>query len=68
MTRGNGPTKDKPEDRGAVKVFSYSDGVLKNRASIAPNGGINFQPRHLDFHPSQPWIYSSLERQSKLQV
>ena len=68
VTRGNGPTKDKPEDRGAVKVFSYADGVLKNRASIAPNGGVNFQPRHLDFHPSQPWVFLSLERQSKLQV
>jgi len=68
VTRGNGPTKDKPEDRGAVKVFSYGDGLLKNRASIAPNGGINFQPRHLDFHPSQPWVFLSLERQSKLQV
>ncbi len=68
VTRGNGPTKDKPEDRGAVKVFSYADGVLKNRASIAPNGGINFQPRHLDFHPVQPWVFVSLERQSKLQV
>jgi 6-phosphogluconolactonase len=68
VTRGNGPTKDKPEDRGAVKVLSYADGVLKNRASIAPNGGINFQPRHLDFHPSKPWVFLSLERQSKLQV
>jgi 6-phosphogluconolactonase len=68
VTRGNGPTKDKPEDRGALKVFSYVDGMLKNRASIAPNGGIDFQPRHLDFHPSQPWVFVSLERQSKLQV
>jgi 6-phosphogluconolactonase (cycloisomerase 2 family) len=68
VTRGNGPTKDKPEDRGALKVFSYADGVLKNRASIAPDGGVNFQPRHLDFHSSQPWVFVSLERQSKLQV
>jgi 6-phosphogluconolactonase (cycloisomerase 2 family) len=68
VTRGNGPTKDKPEDRGAIKVFSYTDGVLKNRASIAPNGGTDFQPRHLDFHPTQPWVFVSLERQSKLQV
>jgi 6-phosphogluconolactonase len=68
VTRGNGPTKNKPEDRGAVKVFSYVDGVLKDRASIAPNGGANFQPRHLDFHPSQPWVFVSLERQSKLEV
>jgi 6-phosphogluconolactonase (cycloisomerase 2 family) len=68
VTRGNGPTKDKPEDRGALKVFSYADGVLKNRASIAPDGGVNFQPRHLDFHSAQPWVFVSLERQSKLQV
>ncbi len=68
VTRGNGPTKDKPEDRGAVKVFRYADGVLKNRASIAPGGGVNFQPRHLDFHPTQPWVFVSLERQNKLQV
>ncbi len=68
VTRGNGPTKDKPEDRGAVKVFSYMDGVLKNLASIAPNGGVNFQPRHLDFHPTQPWVFLSLERQTELQV
>jgi len=68
VTRGNGPTKTKPEDRGAVELFSYADGVLKNRASIAPNGGVNVQPRHLDFDPSRRWIYLSLERQSKLQV
>jgi 6-phosphogluconolactonase len=68
VTRGNGPTKDKAEDRGGVKVFSYADGVLKNLASIAPNGGVNFQPRHLDFHPTQPWVFLSLERQTQLQV
>lgn len=68
VTRGNGPTKDKPEDRGAIKVFTYKDGVLQNRASIAPNGGVNFQPRHLDFHPTKPWVYVSLERQAKLQM
>jgi 6-phosphogluconolactonase (cycloisomerase 2 family) len=68
VTRGNGPTKTKPEDRGGVKVFSYADGVLTNLASIAPNGGVNFQPRHLDFHPSQPWVFLSLERQTQLQV
>jgi len=68
VTRGNGPTKDKPEDRGAVKIFSYADGVLKNLASIAPNGGVNFQPRHLDFHPTQPWVFLSLERQTQLQA
>ena len=68
VTRGNGPARDKPEDPGALKVFRYDDGLLANRASIAPEGGFNFQPRHLDFHPSRPWVFVSLERQSKLQV
>ena len=67
VTRGNGPTPTKPEDPGALKVFGYNDGVLTNRVSIAPGGGFNFQSRHLDFHPSRPWIFLSLERQNKLQ-
>jgi 6-phosphogluconolactonase len=68
VTRGNGPTAGKPEDPGALKVFSYRDGLLTNRASIAPGGGLGFQPRHLDFHPSGPWVFVSLERQNKLEV
>jgi 6-phosphogluconolactonase (cycloisomerase 2 family) len=68
ITRGNGPTATKPEDPGALKVFAYNNGVLANRASIAPGGGYNFQPRHLDFHPSRPFAFLTLERQNKLQV
>ncbi len=68
MTRGNGPTPTKPEDPGALKLFDYKDGVLSNRMSIAPGGGFNFQVRHLDFHPTQPWVYVSLERQNRLDV
>ena len=40
--------------------------MLSNLAAIAPNGGYGFGPRHLDFHPTQPWVYVSLERQNKL--
>ncbi len=68
VTRGNGPTPSKPEDPGALKLFSYKDGLLANRMSIAPGGGFNFQVRHLDFHPSRPWVLVSLERQNKLDV
>jgi 6-phosphogluconolactonase len=68
VARGNGPAAGKPEDPGALKIFGYKDGLLTNRISIAPAGGINFQPRHLDFHPSRPWVFASLERQNKLQV
>lgn len=68
VTRGNGPTASKPEDPGAIKVFGYENGRLTNRASIAPGGGVNFQPRHIEFHPTQPFAFVTLERQNKLQV
>ena len=68
VTRGNGPGPGRPEDPGALKIFGYSNGVLTNRLSIAPNGGFGYQPRHLDFHPTQPLMYLNLERQNQLQV
>ena len=36
--------------------------------SIAPGGGYNFQVRHMDFHPTRPWVFVTLERQDKLEV
>lgn len=56
VTRGNEGTPNKPEDPGALKVFEYKDGLLTKEVSIAPNGGKEFGPRHLDFHPTKPWI------------
>ena len=66
VTRGNEATPTKPEDPGALKVFDYKNGVLTNEISIAPNGGKEFGPRHLDFHPTKPWIYVSIETQNKM--
>src|SRR5262245_49043444 len=68
VTRGNNAEGGKPEDPGALKVYGFSDGVLTNRASIAPGTGLGFGPRHLDFHPTQPWVFVSVERQSQLYV
>jgi len=68
VTRGNDPTGAKPEDPGALKVFHFGNGLLTNVVSVAPNGGYGFGPRHLDFHPSQPWVYVSLERENKLDL
>lgn len=68
VARGNDPTSRTPEDPGSLKVFNYKDGVLTKEVSIAPNGGYGFGPRHLDFHPTQPWVYVSLERQNKIHV
>jgi 6-phosphogluconolactonase (cycloisomerase 2 family) len=66
VTRGNEGTPTKAEDPGALKVFDYKDGMLTNEVSIAPNGGKEFGPRHLDFHPSKPWMYMSIETQNKM--
>jgi 6-phosphogluconolactonase (cycloisomerase 2 family) len=36
--------------------------------SIAPSNGIGFRSRHLDFHPTGPWIFLTLESQNRLEV
>jgi 6-phosphogluconolactonase (cycloisomerase 2 family) len=68
VTRGNGPSAGRAEDPGGIKVFGYDNGILSNRQTIAPNHGYGFQSRHLDFHPSGPWVYVTLEVQSQLAV
>jgi 6-phosphogluconolactonase (cycloisomerase 2 family) len=66
VTRGNEGTATRAEDPGALKVFDYKDGVLTNEVSVAPDGGKGFGPRHLDFHPTRPWMYVSIETQNKM--
>jgi len=68
VARGNEGTPTKPEDPGALKVFDYKDGVLSNEVSVAPNGGKEFGPRHLDFHPTKPWVYVSIETQNQMMM
>jgi len=66
--RGHNPTPEHGEIPGVLKVYSWQDGQLTEVASIAPNGGYGFGPRHFDFHPSAPWMVVSLERQHQLCV
>src|SRR5258706_4168188 len=66
VTRSNEGYPAKAEDPGALKVFDYKNGVLTNEVSIAPNEGKEFGPRHLDFHPTRPWMYVSIETQNKM--
>jgi 6-phosphogluconolactonase len=72
VTRGNNATAAKPEAPGAIKTFGFNNGGLTNLASIAPGegarAGYGFGPRHLDFHPTKPWAFVSIERQSELYV
>ncbi len=66
VSRGFDPSRGRPESPGALKVMSVRDGVLADQASIAPNGGYGFGVRHLDFHPTKPWLYVSVERHNAL--
>jgi 6-phosphogluconolactonase len=68
VARGHDAADGKPEEPGALKVFDFKDGILSNAVSVAPDGGYGFGPRHLDFHPSRPWVYVSLERQNALDM
>jgi 6-phosphogluconolactonase len=68
VTRGNMPSRGRPENPGALKIFGFKDGVLGNRGSVAPGGGYGFQPRDVDFHPSGKWLFASLEPQNRLHV
>jgi 6-phosphogluconolactonase len=68
VARGHDAAGGNPEEPGALLVFDYRNGQLSNQATVAPQGGYGFGPRHLDFHPTQPWVYVSLERQNRLDV
>ena len=68
VTRGNEGTSQRPEDTGALMVFDYSNGTLSNQYKIAPNGGRGYGPRHLDFHPTKPWMYVSIETQNQIHL
>jgi 6-phosphogluconolactonase len=66
VARGHDATADREEEPGALLVFDYANGQLSNEAIVAPAGGYGFGPRHLDFHPTHPWVYVALERQNRL--
>ena len=65
--RGNDATSSKPEDPGAIKVFHLGkNGQLTDERSIAIGNGLGFGPRHVDFHPTRPLMYVSMERENQL--
>jgi 6-phosphogluconolactonase len=68
VARGHDAAAGNPEEPGALLVFDYRNGQLSNEATVAPQGGYGFGPRHLDFHPTEPWVYVSLERQNRLDM
>ena len=66
VCRGFDALNGQPEQPGALKFFDYEDGKLTFKHAIAPNNGIGFGARHLDFHQNKNWIYLALERQSEI--
>ncbi|MES2184969.1 MAG: beta-propeller fold lactonase family protein [Pseudomonadota bacterium] len=66
--RGNNATDTRAEDPGSLRVFDWHGGQLTPAQTVAPHGGLGFGPRHVTFHPTQPWMFVSLERQQELQV
>jgi 6-phosphogluconolactonase (cycloisomerase 2 family) len=68
VTRGNNAPDDHPVNPGSLKVYRFNGGLLTNLAAIQPADGMQFGSRHLDFHPTQPWVYVCVESQNKLYV
>lgn len=66
IDRGNKPTAEKPEDPGALRSYVFQNGQLSPGQVVAPAGGFGFGPRHLVFHPTQPWMYVADERFNRL--
>jgi 6-phosphogluconolactonase len=63
--RGN---YDREHDPGSIHVYNYDHGVLSKLQVVAPGGGVNFHPRHLDFAVNRPWVFVSLEAENMLQT
>jgi 6-phosphogluconolactonase len=68
VDRGNRETYKKGEEPGALRLYRFDGGRHSDPSVVAPNGGYGFGPRHLDFHPTNPWVYVSLESQSMLHM
>src|SRR5690606_28841658 len=55
---------------GALKIYGFDDGRLSPLANlpVGGNGGHGYGPRHVDFHPTKPWMYVSVESQNHLHM
>jgi len=65
LARGNYAVGNVPDQPGSINTFTIDDqGHLSKLMTSAIDPGVG--PRHLAYHPSQPWVYVSMERGSKL--
>jgi 6-phosphogluconolactonase len=70
VTRGNRPEEKKAEDPGALKIYNFREGQLLPLANlpVGGKGGLGYGPRHLAFHPREPWVYVCVELQNQLHM
>jgi 6-phosphogluconolactonase len=69
VARGNSGHGLRPQSPGALHVFDLDDGVLQPRQTLDLTGRSSitqFNPRHLDFHPTLPVLYLTLEAQNRM--
>ncbi|CUR58478.1 putative 3-carboxymuconate cyclase-like protein [metagenome] len=53
---------------GSLAVLHYADGVMRPKCMVRVGDGTAFGPRHLDFHPTGPWVYVAVETQNEVAV
>lgn len=73
VSRGNPPAAGRPGDvgePGSIHLFGFDQGRLSPLQTIPAAGEQPraYGPRHLDFHPQQPWVYLAVEGQNELHM
>ena len=67
--RGNDAKDGKAEEPGAIKVYAFKDGQLTPAQDIiGGKNGFDYRPRHVDYHPTQPWLYANIESQNEVHM
>ena len=67
--RGNDAKDGKAEDPGAIKVYNFKDEQLTPAQNIlGGENGFHYRPRHLDYHPTQPWLYANIESENEVHM
>lgn len=65
LARGNDAVGDVPDQPGSINTFTITEqGILQKLMTSSIDPGVG--PRHLAYHPNQPWVYVAMERGSKL--
>lgn len=65
LARGNDPVGKVPEQPGSINTFTLDAEGHLNKVAASPFP-VGIGPRHLSYHPTQPWVYVAMERGSKL--